>query len=179
MFPTPAIVDLLFLCCPAAICFLIVAIIVDSVKRMFCGWLTPHIGQKVFIAQPTTTNKNAAPTIMFPSVCIWIAAAIQHRGPSLIFWSSRFRRRFSVRPVVSKFSQASATISGPFLREQKGTHNNDSIPAIASAFPTSMIGTGISSTRQDKEFSESFLCQINQLRHNANIPVATVGVKCH
>src|SRR6266705_3294514 len=80
----PAIESLLGCCRPLAIPWLVVSVIVSSVKRS-TFWSKSHIGQEVFetaLAPPSPTNLNSSTAVILPTIIIFIQASAFHVRPS-------------------------------------------------------------------------------------------------
>lgn len=79
----PSIERLLFICCPAAVRRLIVAVVVNSIK-CFSNWTMTHIFKKVFKLFPTLTDCNSPASIIFPIFAPWISAPVYYSIPRFI-----------------------------------------------------------------------------------------------
>ena len=88
--PFASVAGLLFGRSPAAISWLVVAVIVDAVEAMFGARASVHIGKKVDVIAPSFTNGDAATSVMLPLWVFWVAATIQHAAPRSIFWCLGF-----------------------------------------------------------------------------------------
>jgi len=65
---------------PSAISRFVIAVVVDTIKRVVFRTLA-HVGKKVIEFSPTFTNANTATTVMFPSSGFGISAPLQHGVP--------------------------------------------------------------------------------------------------
>ncbi len=87
LFPSfSPIVRRLFWCCPAAIAWLVVSIVIFPIKRMETAGTMPHVCQKnLEIVSPSNTNRYPSPAIL---LIIWrpsVIASILHSFPNVIF----------------------------------------------------------------------------------------------
>jgi len=77
------IVVLLFSGGPTTIRGLVMAVIVDTIKR-FSFWRQSHVCKKVLKLVPTTANFNPLFAVMLKRGITWIVATLKHRCPSMI-----------------------------------------------------------------------------------------------
>lgn len=73
---------------PSAVCWLVIAIIVNSVQRPAIG-LVSHVSQKVFKLLPTFANGDAAATVTVKVFDVGILTAIKHVRPTSVGRSVR------------------------------------------------------------------------------------------
>lgn len=80
---------LLILRRPAAIRWLVIAVIVDTVQRMLWRRALAHVGEKILEGiAPTGANRNSARPVILPTGVILVCAALNHSGPSAVFPSA-------------------------------------------------------------------------------------------
>jgi hypothetical protein len=73
------------ICRPSTIGRLVVSVVIDSIKRVFVGWLSPHVGEKAFKAvSPFTTHGNAARAVVFVLRVSWRVAPAEHLLPRFV-----------------------------------------------------------------------------------------------
>lgn len=75
---------LLVLRSPSAVPRFIVAVVVDAVDRMFCGWSLPHVAYKVLKYQPPFADRYAATAILGVVLCVWGITPLFHFAPRFI-----------------------------------------------------------------------------------------------
>src|SRR5438105_15425760 len=79
------ITHLLLLSGPAAVTWLIVAVLVwITVERMFSGWFASHVGQEVGEGIPARADRDAAATVEAKMFVRRIGAALAHFRPTMI-----------------------------------------------------------------------------------------------
>lgn len=71
---------LLSVCRPAAVAWLVIAIVVDAVNRFSCRALA-HVGKEVLKFQPPPAHFDAACTVATETSRLWILTPLQHAGP--------------------------------------------------------------------------------------------------
>jgi hypothetical protein len=108
--PQSMIVRLYLGRCPAAVAWLVIAIVIYSVYAQ-SRWAWPHIGQKVLELSPALANFNSPSTIARPLFSLGIFAPKAHRVPNTIFRRmariAMFQRSFSLlAPIYCKASTA-------------------------------------------------------------------------
>ena len=82
---------LLSLCCPAAIAWLVVAVIVNPVNRVGLTWLSSHVIQEVLKRlTPSATDRNASPSVSVIPWRVRVGASLNHPMPSRILSGIRF-----------------------------------------------------------------------------------------
>lgn len=79
-----AVAGLLGSCNPAAVLRLIVAVIVDTLNRMFRRRTLTHVGQKAFKFTPSFTNLNSALSVGLEVRRIGVSTSINHQSPNAI-----------------------------------------------------------------------------------------------
>ena len=131
---SPRISGLLLSGRPAAIFWAIIAVVINSIKRVFVGGAITNILQEISKARcPSLANFDPAPTPQMILRGRRVCAAALHRIPCSIFRSSLRMPMYSARLRISFALQAAATArrSSPKV----GTHHDSSATAVASAFP--------------------------------------------
>ncbi len=94
------IATLLRTCGPAAIRWLVVAVVVKSVKRMVIGaW--PHVTPKRFERLPAWAHYYAACAIKTVLGVLWIGTTLSHLLPHLVFRQRRYPSRIVCSHVPS------------------------------------------------------------------------------
>lgn len=96
---------------PSAIPWLIVALVIDSIKGQ-SWWKFAHIPEKVFKFHPPLTNSNTPSTVVLPPFAIFIKTTIFHSFPSFIL--KRFNSAclsMSLRAVTQLFYFKTAATS--------------------------------------------------------------------
>jgi hypothetical protein len=81
---SPAVPSLFLAGGPSAIARLVIAIIVDAIKRPFAWFIRrswPHVGDKVLEAMPAGADPYRAPTIQVVPVIARIIAPLDHPAP--------------------------------------------------------------------------------------------------
>jgi hypothetical protein len=91
----PSVSCLIIPRCPSAIARFVVAIVVDTIKRVAFAWMRWHIVQEVFKLVPPITNDDSTATIIEKCLATRIVTAIKHRGP-------RFEHRTAGMAVSSE-----------------------------------------------------------------------------
>lgn len=81
----PSILRLFLRCGPAAVAWLVITIVVHPVNGVQRRWPMAHIGKEIFKSQPTVTNFDSSPAIVFPMIAMRVSATSQHSGPYHIF----------------------------------------------------------------------------------------------
>lgn len=80
---------LLSRCRPFAIRWLIVSVVVDSIKTMIAGSSKAHIGKEIReTVYPSSADCYSAPTVTVISVAAFVEAALFHFLPGRVFWRS-------------------------------------------------------------------------------------------
>lgn len=101
---------LLFTRRPLAVCRFVIALAVNTVKRMICRRRYPHISDEVLKRHPSVTDTNAHSAVSLVTNRIGVQAPLLHHRPNCIFP----RLCQSMRPFAftTPFdSKASATLS--------------------------------------------------------------------
>lgn len=93
---------------PLAVFWLIISIIISSVKCMFWSGSQAHVGKEVLkrIA-PSITNCNPSPAVSWPSLRLFITASVNHPMPNTIFariTSAMFRVRLFIKAATGSTS---------------------------------------------------------------------------
>jgi len=83
-FSSAPIVCLLFGCCPTAIPWRVISIVVDSIKSFTLGAST-HVGKKLFVFAPSTADANTSAPVLIISRIVRILASLTHGRPTPIF----------------------------------------------------------------------------------------------
>ena len=96
-----AVPNLFRLSCPAAIRWLIIAIVVFAIQGVFSGGFASHISQEVFVGQPAFAYLDTSASIVLPPVAIWVQAAAQHGCPGLIFPGGTFPYSIAMFPMTA------------------------------------------------------------------------------
>ena len=91
---------------PAAVAGFVVAIYVNSIKRVFWGAL-PHVGVKVFKTTPAFTNTNPSTSVVMEVARGRVRTPLEHSTPRVV--RRRFiQAMFRLEPLRLLFSKASA-----------------------------------------------------------------------
>lgn len=118
---------------PAAVTRLVVAIILNAIKRSTSGPLA-HIGNKVLKRFPALCYADASATILRPAIVSWVRAALNHLHPGCVFSAASEAVR-SAAVACRLFCEATATLS--FSRAQALEARYCRFSAIAQAEPLS------------------------------------------
>ncbi len=139
----PTILSLLFISRPSAIAWLIIAIIIDSLKRHPRIWLCAHIIYEVLKRlPPAVANHYASTLIVLVLLMFWIQTARLHAIPGIVFSRSSTAMCNILRSSHACLN-ASATFGMP--ADQVGSSYHCYLPALAQGLPES---SPISSFRQ-------------------------------
>lgn len=80
------VAPLLFCGSPPTVGWLVIAVIVDPVNRVFVRRARPHVVYKMPVAfEPSPANRNSAPAVIIPALMFRLSAAGDHVFPALIF----------------------------------------------------------------------------------------------
>lgn len=117
---------------PTAVVWLVVAFIVDSIKRAPRRWAPSHVGYEVLKLAPSFADGYSTATIMAEYRTVWISAALNHRFPYGIFRAlpCAMPSGCSQPPFASKATAACRESSSEGI-----IANNFLTSAIASAKP--------------------------------------------
>lgn len=133
---------LLPLCCPSAVARFVIAVIVNTVNRVFRGWFRSHIlvkGEKGIA--PTVADGNAATSVITVPRIIDVCASLDHASPSAMF-------RREVQPI--DFTGTAARLMAAIAKHCASYINF--VSAFALAEPASSL-TAKSGKRYDCQFS--------------------------
>lgn len=149
-----AIRELFSLGGPSPISWLVIAVIVDAIKR-FSGRLLFYIGPEVRERMPSFANRDSSSSVPFKGCIIWIFASIYHRMPLPI--QSTFGTSMAfIRPT----SWSSASARNNRTSSKIGTPDFNVCSAIAPAFPTGRIDfcswNFLYSSKESVAFSDNY-----------------------
>ena len=167
----PAISNLLRLCCPAAVRWLVVAVVVYAVQGMLRVWVASHVGQEVLVRPPTLTDLNPATPVVGPPISFRIQTSIKHGCPGLVF---------SRAPCFSMFPTTTpATFSSSYT--EMGSTSNKLFPAMAQTAPSCGPVRAIGCAGDNKKRPETLSSHINKFRlqDNGRITVQPGAVIVH
>lgn len=104
------VVCLLSCCGPSAVVGRVVAIGVDTVKRVFTRWSFAHVSNKVFKREPTLTNRNSSATVIFKPCITGVATPRAYPSPRGVSAGVHFAMAFFDR--CSAFFLIASTRTG-------------------------------------------------------------------
>jgi len=164
---TPVVSVLLSWCCPSAIFWRIMSIIVNAVYRMKQTWTSSHISDEGHeVIAPTLAHHYPASTITRIILRLCVVAPLYHSVPQL-------PKRMPGKAVLSlNFTQKTTTRYLPALPKIRRLYFY-CIAAITDAFTFSACSTSINSLRRILRLNNKFpkaLTNPNYLSHNLNIP---------
>lgn len=116
---------------PAAIAWLVIAIILNTINRVRGRWFPPHIGKEVLKLLPALTNLDAAPAVILELLIGWRVASIFHRAPRAVLCRTIVVRRMPVRP--SAFIE-----DGKIFRASAVRITDFAVQAAARLYPRSL-----------------------------------------
>ena len=96
---TSAVIGLLQRSRPAAIAWLVVSVIVDSVYQVLWGWTFPHVGKELFKIVPCRAHPNATSTPQMKLALIRVATSFSNAGPYSVFLCVRQAVRSFAREI--------------------------------------------------------------------------------
>lgn len=162
-FEPSSIFVLLRHCGPAAISWLVITIIIYSIKEEFWTWPSPHIFQKVSKVQPSLANPNATPSPMLVFRVIRISASLNHARPCVIFVTCFTSLVFSMLKVLFHFN-ASAALCGlaAVFINQMISENHFSITAITNTKPSRAALANLGISRDNQKSVKLMPHSINQ-----------------
>jgi hypothetical protein len=122
---------------PATILRLVIAVVVDTVDRMFSGRTTAHVGQECSERLPTVANADAASAVVLEPNVVRIAAPSLHALPDFVFGRRLPVRTFAVTRVraATTVISASASATQDATSAKLSTDCSTRPAAIASAKP--------------------------------------------
>lgn len=161
---------------PSAIFWRVVAVVVDSVKRVTIRPLS-HVGNKVFKtarSAPLITHRDSAPAIVFESIVFWAFTAVPHLRPNRV--EGVPVATLGV-PVFCDGSDVALPIKAPTglsVQTPQGTRiHTTCVSAIAYAFPHDRPVALSSIRRNDQKPAESLPSYIDESTH---LKSSVVGV---
>ncbi len=161
---TAGVSALLFACCPAAIVWLVISLVVDTVNTVIDGRSFSHIRYEVFKGiSPSPANDNAPGSVIRKSRRLPTMAPANHTSPSGIF-VEQWRIRIACSMLPCSFVRAaSAAFCGSARKCITIANGNGS--TIASAFKHGCrIGSSLfyfhSCIANDCPSSETFASQV-------------------
>jgi hypothetical protein len=156
-----SIAILAFLCLPTNVVSLVVAAIVNSVKRIAffaaMGKRSHIIVERLKVVFPFFGNANTAPAIIRKRIAIWIIATLQHAYPNLVEWrfghavSSSSLRYFDASNTAARLSVSST---------KRIRYNFNRISAIATTKPNGSTTLIRSENTNDYELAESLIANV-------------------
>lgn len=136
-----SISGLLNSCCPSAIFFTVIAIVVDAIKLQFWRSLA-HVGKKIAkVCSPRLGNLYAASSVVFELLICWTCTAIQCAVPRGISSTSATSRvpMFEIGHMPNFFSQTPATFDGILPRFKIIYQNGFCSATITEAPPSPFL----------------------------------------
>lgn len=139
---TPSIVDLFLRCSPSTVFRAVVAIYIDSVNRMRCGWSRTHVCYERCEIMPSVANGDTAST---PQSELWMSAietSRPHSQPGGVFECLRLPASVPVRAFLSSNQFAAFAAAGlNSLTSQVSLLNNLLFTAGTSTEPQRNVVT--------------------------------------
>lgn len=151
---------------PAAILWLIVAVIVCPIQHQFWVWPSAHVTEEVSEVEPPFANfySSSAPVLKFGVVSI--AASLNHRTPDAIFGSRFASKIVSMLKIVFPLETAAALSTVWCRSSDTVTRKCFDGSAIATAFPSrpyaSRSRRDICRSAKYQQSAELLARQINQ-----------------
>ncbi len=154
------VVDLFFVCCPPAIRWFVVSIVVDSFNRVLWGWLRSHVSKEVFKGTaPPIAHTNTTAAVMRIVLAIRVVATGLHTRPAPCFSAFRHSMRRISTAVATAFparnelleSRATATPGLPAAKIFPKYIQR--LPAVTNALPINAVldALGVSGSCQRSE----------------------------
>lgn len=148
------VVSLLFRCRPTAIFRRVIAIVINTVNRMFPAWFWSHVIVKILERfNPAVTNFYSATAVIFPVTVFFIAGSILYMQPHIVSWivcSALFIAMLIIF-IDSFISNITSTRFGG-ARFKGIRWNYDFIPTLTKTIPSYNFSDVFSSSN----YSESF-----------------------
>ena len=126
---------------PTTVSRLVVAVVVDTINRVFFGWTRPHVGIECLKAvEPSITNLDTSRSIDWKFVIGLVSASSLHSGPDIILicltkaMQSRFCQPIDFQHFGSAFGLITATTELLAINEV-GTGRSRDFGAFALAQP--------------------------------------------
>lgn len=123
-----SILSLLLGCGPSTVVRLVVAVVVDTIKRIPFRSFS-HVLIKIFKRfKPAFANLNSTPSIVLVITVSWICTALFHASPNLILANM-------VQSVLCYFQKVETATAPRVSISETATINYQRITAIAQTFP--------------------------------------------
>ncbi len=150
------IMCLLKSCRPAAIGWLVIAIIVYSVDAVSGGWSWAHVGKESLERfQPAVADLDTSAAISVESFVVWIPTPCEHCFPDVMFRPAAHPVRGSILSKLSReFSFLAAATNGIAVSECVGD-DHFLHAAITPAFPVGPIPSALFVESEDYQLAES------------------------
>ena len=162
----PCVIRLRNYVSPAAVARLVVAFVVDAVKRVIRR-SRPHIGiEGLKRVAPAIAQANAATAVVLIAIRARVVATAFQRPPSLVF--AAIRAAMLRKPFLSAVtSEATATLSPPHAQRLGSGARH--LPAIAHAIPYGyLLSAAVSAVNSGSfeydEVAKSLACEIDRER---------------
>jgi hypothetical protein len=137
-----AIGILLAYCRPSAVFFRVVAVIVNSIYRVFLTGPLTHVCQKVFKRLPSRAVSYPATTIVLKPLIVWVSTSVLNVGPGLVFWSYIAKATLAMSQIFSryKFPSVTSAAASPakFLYERCPKNRHDITTLTLTVPPSSL-----------------------------------------
>lgn len=146
--------------CPSAIIGLIVAIIVDTVKRVCWGWLSPHIlKKKCKASSPSVAHANPSPAIADIVRSGLGITSPHHFSPSAILCCPDSLRGFLMRCCSAyQFFCTQTPAALCVAIKQLAPNHYRALRALAQADPLRLMELIVLSTRKDGQPAKLLAC---------------------
>lgn len=156
---TAEVVVLSFAICPAAVLRAIVAVRIDTVKRMVRSGLVAHVIEEILKAmEPSFADGNTStPVVRVRDVGLGIATGF-HRGPCAVL-------RRAGKFVCGYGIDLQATTATGYPRHEVATVDDSSVSALATAKPSNMPAF-VGCTFDDGPSTKSLTCKVQKSRHS-------------
>lgn len=162
-----AVLSLLFTRGPAAVTWLVVAIVVVALDGVALAGTLAHVGEECGELQPSLTDFDAAPAVAVEMLSgFWIGTARNHRYPRTI----RQRSGPSIRgmAVLGRAIDLKASTTSMMARSKIATASYSHLSAITLESPDRSIPATSCALNNDQSF-ETLSCQVNHGWHDVEV----------
>lgn len=153
--------SLLFVRCPSHVARFVVAIVVDSLKRVLTAWARPHVGVKVCKRlSPAVAYHYATTAVIFICLACGYVAPCLHGQPDIMLASSAAAMRLPGSAVNIAHCASTAFAVSP--AQVAGVHGT--LSSACAATQPHDLSISLAVVRDDRVQTERLTCQVFETR---------------